>query len=186
MDRDIRKVALHNLWKGFNQIILRCCYRNAMELEECYLCGEFGVTKSRRIVAMPRVLCIGDWTTQGFFHYAGSICYQYQFDWSMGRIKHIYLKLRDYAAVGLCVSVNGKSIEVPWKTVSILNITDYLKNGENQLSVEVIGSPRNLFGPFHLRDVKRGVTNDRCFQVEGAEYVEEYNELPYGIYENQK
>lgn len=51
-----------------------------MELENCYLCGEFGVNTERKITEQPTALLIGDWTAQGLYHYAGSVKYLYVFD----------------------------------------------------------------------------------------------------------
>ncbi|MFR2148689.1 MAG: hypothetical protein ACLS5C_10115 [Waltera sp.] len=35
-----------------------------MELENCYLCGEFGVNTGRKITEQPTTLMVGDWTTR--------------------------------------------------------------------------------------------------------------------------
>lgn len=53
-----------------------------MELENCYLCGEFGVNTERKITEQPTALLIGDWTAQGLYHYAGSVKYLYDFRWN--------------------------------------------------------------------------------------------------------
>jgi len=184
LDREIKKVALKNLQRGENFITLRCSYRNDMEVEECYLCGDFGVAKGRRLTAPPRRLYTGDWTLQGLLHYPGAVRYQYCFDCVKADKRQIYLKLQDYGAVCVSVFINGSPIEVPWRSASLLNITSLLKPcGSNSLTVEVTGSPRNLFGPFHLNDRKRDVTNDACFHPEEGEATENYNTVSYGLYQ---
>lgn len=181
LDRAIKKIALPELCVGRNRIVLCCSYRNAMELEDCYLCGAFGVARNRVLTALPEKLYTGDWTLQGFLHYAGSIRYQYEVNCSVREAGQVYLELQAYEAVCAGVTVNGHRIEVPWRAASLLNITGLLQDGRNRLVVEVTGSPRNLFGPFHLSDRKRSVTNDQCFRTEGGEYTEEYQVVPYGL-----
>ena len=154
-----------------------------MELEDCYLCGEFGVSRDRKIIPLPKEIVTGDWTIQGFLHYAGSICYEYSFDYVENKTRRIYLELEDYFGTCVTVYVNDKAIEVPWKAVSNLDITTFLKTGMNQLVIEVMGSPRNLFGPFHLSERKRAVTNDACFRTTGAEYSSNYNVVSYGLFQ---
>ena len=51
--------------EGENRLLLICRYRNSMELENCYLCGEFGVNTERKITEQPTALLIGDWTGSG-------------------------------------------------------------------------------------------------------------------------
>ncbi len=182
LDRKIQKVKLPHIKQGENELILRTCYRNAMEIENCYLCGDFGVNPARRIVRYPRTLTIGDWTKQGLLHYAGAIRYIYPFTYSMSGNISAYLKLSDYDASCVSVSINGNVVEVPWKSASLLNLSKYLHDGENELIVEVVGTPRNLFGPFHLKEGKPSVTNAACFHVAGEKYTEEYNVVPYGLY----
>lgn len=183
LDRSIKKVDLIGLCEGDNCLQLSCNYRNDMELEDCYLCGEFGVSRDRKIISMPKEIVIGDWTIQGFLHYAGSICYEYSFDFVETETRRIYLELEDYFATCIAVYVNDKPIDVPWKAVSNLDITAFLEIGENKLVIEVMGSPRNLFGPFHLSERKRNVTNDACFRATGAEYSSNYNVVSYGLFQ---
>lgn len=186
LDISIKKVELTGLCEGDNYLKLHCNYANIMELEDCYLCGAFGVTRDRKIVSLPTELFTGDWTSQGFLHYAGAICYKYTFGYVENEKKRIYLELEDYFATCLTVYVNGKTIEVPWKAASNLDITAFLETGENSLVIEVMGSPRNLFGPFHLSERKRNVTNDACFRATGAEYSSNYNVVSYGLFQSPR
>lgn len=183
LDRDIKKTALPKLCTGWNRVVLCCQYRNAMELEDCYLCGAFGVARNRALTALPEKLYAGDWTLQGFLHYAGSIRYQYEVDCSGWEAERVYLELQAYEAVCVGAAVNGFQIEIPWRAALPLDITGFLQEGRNRLEIEVTGSPRNLFGPFHLSDRKRSVTNDQCFRTEGSDYTEEYQVVPYGLFQ---
>lgn len=182
LDKDIKRVKLSYVRLGENEITLECKYMNSMELEDCYLCGEFGVSVDRKIIAKPEKLHIGDWTRQGLLHYFGSVCYDYSFMHEAETNGRIILELGDYSAICATLYINENKIEVPWKSVLNMDITDYIVTGFNKLTIEIMGSPRNLFGPFHLAEKKRLSTNDKCFRVEGDAYTQDYNVEPYGLF----
>ena len=181
LDKAIKRVKLSNVKVGQNEIILSCNYMGYMELEDCYLCGEFGVNKDRRIIVKPKKLDVGDWTQQGFLHYSGSVCYDYSFTYKYNN-RRIVLELGDYSAVCITLHINEEKIEIPWKSMLNIDITDYIVTGCNKLTIEVMSSPRNLFGPFHLKEKKRLTTNDKCFRVKGDEYTEDYQVESYGLF----
>jgi len=184
LDRDIRRVRLDGLRLGENELILSCAYENRMELEDCYLVGDFGVSPDRAVVAEPKTLRFGDWGLQGYFHYAGSMIYRFEFDCSLEEGEKAYLRLGDYSAVTLDVSVNGREAgSIPWRAANGLDITESLKDGANRVEIEVAGSPRNVFGPFHQARGAVPSTGWESFRTEGAEYTPEYLVHPYGIFE---
>ena len=80
------------------------------------------------------------------------------------------LKIGDFSAVTIEVVVNGnKAGYIPWKDADGLDMNGLLEDGINRIDIEVMGSPRNLFGPFH-----QAVTNDNgvswiSFRREGME-----------------
>ena len=184
-DRGIKRISLPGWAEGENRLRLTCRYRNSMELENCYLCGEFGVNTDRKITEQPTVLLIGDWTSQGLYHYAGSVKYLYDFRWNPcckrrpdGRI---YLKLKDFKATCATVRLGTVSYEVPWRAAGMIDITEALEEGENHLEIEIFSSLRNLFGPFHLAGGRPEVTNDSVFRTSGEKYTPEYKVESYGI-----
>lgn len=184
VDRSIRKVLLHGLRVGDNELILSCAYLNRMELEDCYLIGDFGVSPERVIVGEPERLRFGDWGLQGYFHYAGSIVYHFDFDCRIETGDRAYLFMGDYSAVTLDVAVNGVIAgAIPWRAANGLDITGLLRHGANRVDIEVAGSPRNLFGPFHQARGAVPSTGWESFRTEGLEYTPEYLVHPYGIFE---
>jgi len=184
VDRAIRKVRLEGMRLGENELILSCAYLNRMELEDCYLIGDFGVSSERTIVAEPKRLRFGDWGLQGYFHYAGSIVYHFEFDCRIDPGETAFLFMGNYSAVTLDVTVNGvEAGAVPWRAANGLDITGLLRSGVNRLDIEVAGSPRNLFGPFHQARGAVPSTGWESFRTEGVEYTSEYIVHPYGIFE---
>ena len=156
-----------------------------MELENCYLSGEFGVNTERKITEQPTALLIGDWTAQGLYHYAGSVRYLYDFRWNPHCKKRpdsrIYLKLKDFKGTCATVRLGRAFYEIPWRAAGMIDITEALEEGDNHLEIEIYSSLRNLFGPFHLAGGRPEVTNDSVFRTSGEKYTPEYKVEPYGI-----
>ncbi|MDI7276732.1 MAG: hypothetical protein QME94_12200, partial [Anaerolineae bacterium] len=180
LDRSFHKVALPQLRAGENELVLACAYTNAMELEDCFLLGDFGVSIDRQIIAEPSALHFGDWTTQGYPHYAGSMIYH-------GRLEHepgerVRLFLGEYKAVHVAVFVNGQLAgHIPWASANGLDITPYLGPGTNNVDIEVVSSPRNMLGPLHLAAGREPWTDWRSFRRTDDTFTPEYVLQPWGL-----
>ena len=186
-DKSIQCVMLRDVRAGENTILLKTEYTNATELENCYLCGGFGVDTDRRVTVSPRRLACGSWTEQGLFHYAGSVVYHYDLAWDgdaqTSPESRILLRLRDYRATCVTVFINGVPFEIPWKALGDVDITEQLRKGNNRIDIELQSSLRNLFGPFHLKGGKPDVTNDAVFRTSGDLFEPEYQVESYGLFE---
>lgn len=176
VDKDIRKVRLSGLKAGENLLELRCVYTNAMELEDIYLAGDFGVSADRHLTAEPKKLTLGDITRQGYYHYPGSIRYFYTFHSDTDRGE---LVLGDYRATLVIARIAGKP------DVYLINgrrAELSLHVGENRLELEVVGSNRNLMGPFHhTYDGASRISWQDFRQEEGDRYTPEYLVKPLGL-----
>jgi len=138
-----------------------------VELESIYLLGSFGIYSlsewsygERRAAytngpfvcrPMETLLEASDLTTQGLAFYAGGIKLSQQFDIPyLSSNNKVYI---DFSAkpdaVLVKVWLNGIMAGVmPWAPYK-LDITETIKQGENSLVIELIGSCRNLLGPHH-------------------------------------
>lgn len=181
LDKAFQKIALPKLQTGINTLELTCSYKNSMELENCYLLGDFGVTVERKITAEPKHLQIGDWTQQGLFHYCGSITYCYDFIWE-GKSR-VELRLGEYRAICISVHIGNVTYEIPWDMGETVDITEAFIMGANRVQIEVMGSPRNMLGPFHYKETYPKNTNDAVFSPDEEHYVREYHVVPYGLLE---
>jgi hypothetical protein len=183
LDRGFDRLPLSPLREGENLLELVCSYQNRMQMENIYLVGAFSVDNRRRIVPENTQIRTGDWTLQGYPHYAGSLTYVYTFTGKPGRGERLVLELEDFVATAIIIRVNDREYPIPWKAVMPVDITEALvAKGENRLEVEVVSSPRNLLGPFHLARGKPESTHDGSFRARGAESIEGYNFHPYGLY----
>jgi len=182
LDRSFHKVALPPLKQGENILELACGYTNRMELEDCFLIGDFGVSIDRCIIREPERLHFGDWTTQGYPHYAGSMIYRGLYRHVPAEGERVRLYLGDYEAVHVAVYVNGELAgHIPWVSANGLDITDMLTPGDNAIDIEVVSSPRNMLGPLHLATGREPWTDWRSFRRTDETFTPEYVLKSWGL-----
>jgi len=187
IDKSIGIVPLNGAQTGLNTLLIACDYKNSYELEDCYIIGDFGVDTQRRITKEPPKLIPGDWCLQGLMHYPGAIVYETSADINIIPKTRYFLDAGKFCATVIAVRVNAKNAGyIPWKCENMLEITDYITEGLNNFELEVMGSPRNLFGPFHLKKGEPLNTSWQSFRAEGEEYTHEYNLQPYGLFKSVK
>ena len=181
LDRALHKVALPPLRPGQNELVLGCSYTQRMELEDCFLLGDFGVSLERAIVAEPQVLHFGDWTAQGYPHYAGSMIYHGQVEHRPGETVRVYLG--EHRAVDVAVHVNAQLAgHIPWRAANGLDITGHLGPGLNNVDIEVVSSPRNMLGALHLAATGHEAWTDwRSFRRTDETYTPDYVLHPWGL-----
>lgn len=142
-----------HLKKGLNTIELIAEFKPEIEIEDIHLIGNFATKRltntSYALVDEPSSLKDGDWTKQGYHFYAGNVTYSKTTELKVPRKGRLLLKLRDPKGTGYRISVNGQFVTdlfwEPW----LADITPAIKRGKNQISIEVLGSLRNTFGPLH-------------------------------------
>jgi hypothetical protein len=180
LDRSFDKVALPGLEPGINTLTLACDYENRMEVEDCFILGDFGVDVQRAIVKEPETLHFGDWCLQGYLHYAGHMIYLDTVTYDPDDT--LILTLGSVSAVDVAVHVNGDVVgHIPWQDANDFDLTPYLDEGENELGIEVVGSPRNMLGPLHRKAGYEAWTDSRSFRREGEAYTPEYVVWPWGL-----
>ncbi|MEN2984888.1 MAG: glycosyl hydrolase [Dictyoglomaceae bacterium] len=184
LDRYFDKIPVSNLKEGENEIILQCYYKNSMEIEDCFIIGDFAVDPiTREITKEPKFLRFGDWCLQGYPFYAGCIFYKERININFEKENKVFLNMGEYSAIHIAIWINGKLVEhIPWRCRNRVDITNYVKNGENLIEIEVVGSPRNMLGPLHRKKGKDLWTDSNSFRTEGEEYTKEYVLHPYGIF----
>ena len=178
LDHAIRKreLPLPLLKPGGNRITLTGNYHSSGSgLEAVYLTGNFGIRKNR-LTRPVTELSPGDWCGQGLPNYAGDVCYCFSFEAGNG---NALLRLGNFQAAALRIFLNGKLQNIlgwePFET----ELPD-LRPGHNELEIEVIGSRRNLFGPFFLSDPHPPRFGAAAFREH--EHPERRDLTPYGLY----
>lgn len=179
LDKAFETMLLSGIRIGINELLLSCHYCNDMELENIYLAGEFGVSQTRQLLPLPQRLPLGDWTVHGLKHYCGSVTWNFTYE-SDGSADEVFLQLPQCKAVCMEVQVNGNTQVLPWNFSKELPIGRWIEKGSNRIDVKVVGSPRNMMGPFHLKE-KPSRTNDAVFCPKPAQYCKDYFIESYGI-----
>jgi hypothetical protein len=180
LDRGFERVPLPALKVGHNTLVLECHYTSRMEIEDCYLLGGFGVNLDRALVDEPLTLHFGDWGPQGYLHYAGGMIYHATYEHTSG--EQVILELGDFRATTVAIHVNGALAgHIPWRAANGLDLTTLLEGGTNRIDIEVVGSPRNMLGPLHLKAGDEAWTDWRSFRTTGERYTSEYMVVPYGL-----
>ncbi|MGC9453385.1 MAG: glycosyl hydrolase [Phycisphaerae bacterium] len=156
VDEDIRTIDITALLvEGDNEVRLTFDYRPDMELEDMYLVGEFGVRPlagetfepgNLTLVEQPTELSTGSWLSQGLPFYGGAVRYRIGVEKpASGRVR---LRLDKPAATAVAVHAGGRTWALPWPPF-VVDITDGLSEGENEVVVEAIAGRKNILGPLH-------------------------------------
>ena len=191
LDRSFHKISLPRFTKGINTLVLMCEYKDEMQIENCYLAGDFAVSThtpkgmaspSRAIERERKFIRTGDWVFQGYPFFAGGIIYETKVKIQKHRLKRVILRIGNYKGITASISVNGKPAGViPWAQADGVDIIKFLHNGLNKIDIEVAGSPKNLLGPLHNAKGKTAETGCGEFTVEGDNYTPEYILFPWGL-----
>ena len=119
----------------------------------------------------------GDWTQQGLPFYSGAVSYATTVEHSRTDDEQICLKLGDVDASCAAVTVNGQKAGVaawaPWE----VDITEFLKTGENQLELKLYSHRRNSHGPLYQNDPHPKGTSPNSFM----EYNDRYALVSCGL-----
>lgn len=182
MDRELPTLPLRGLLQGDNVLELSCAYNQAMELEDCYLIGDFGVSASRAVIAEPKRLLAGDWGLQGYLHYPGGIRYRMPLPARPEAGRRVVLEAGEFAAALLVVRIGDQLVGyIPWRAADGLDVTDFMGQAGQVLEIEAVGTPRNMLGPFHDAAGDGRSTDWSAFRTEGSRYTPDYITRPYGL-----
>ena len=177
---------------GENTLSLSCLYKEDHPgLEIVYLLGDFGVSlrQGRAVMgAAPRLLAVGDWSSQGLPFYSGSVVYRKTFRIRRDNEERLFLVVPSYRGVVVRVFVNGKDAGLfAWEPNEV-DITECLARGESEaeIGIEVVGHRRNSHGPLHHAETWPSWTGPAQFVTSGAEWSDEYRLVPCGIMEEPR
>ncbi|MFC2087807.1 glycosyl hydrolase, partial [Bacteroidota bacterium] len=155
------------------------------EIEPVYLLGEFSLLSKEKGFRLgpPQELELGSWKEQKAPFYSHAVAYTKSFEAMENR--HYKVRLNKWYGMVARVIVNGKKAGViGWKPYE-LDITKWIDKGRNEVTIEVAGSLKNLFGPHH-GVFKEGIINPSVYfdapehQPAGDQYLLD----DYGLFED--
>ena len=171
---------------GTNQITLRVSpFTLHAELERIYILGNFGLSpqaKGWEIVPSSQI-SIGEWHKQDIPFYSDGVAYSKTYNLSSVDKKY-FIKLGAWLGTTVEVRVNKEHAGlIAWPPYS-LDISDKVRNGENEISVIVYGSLKNLLGPHHNPIRGRTPPNSWDRAPERQPGGEKYDFIGYGLSED--
>ena len=183
LDTTFRRIPIGTLARpGTNSITLEGVTSLDMEIEACYIIGEFGVEQAEdgfRLAAAPTQAQSGDLTHQGLPFYAGRVrlTQEVQVSRNGGAAA---LALDGLDATVTIVRVNGKEAgTLVWRPHE-LDISSLLVEGENTLELELVGTLHNLLGPHHHRDGEVLAVSPATFS-DWLNWTDDYTFVRFGV-----
>ena len=154
------------------------------ELESIYILGDFGLEsaeKGWKIVPSENVK-MGSWRKQNLPFYSDGVKYSKIYNISKSGKRHI-IKLTDWYGSTAEVLVNNKSAGIIAWSPNELDITNLITEGNNEISVIIYGTLKNLLGPHHI-GVVRGTAWPASFEAAPKHLLagSEYDLIDYGLF----
>ena len=185
LDRDMGVFAIGNVvQKGENELtIVLSQMKIHAELEAAYILGNFTVqpaAKGFNINPPNTALTVGSWKAQGFPFYNGAVSYAKTFDVdnSTGFYK---VKLGNWAGTVAAVFVNGQQAGIIGFEPYSLDVSKFIRQGVNTVEVKIVGSNKNLLGPFHNNPGPGFVSPWHFRNVRTYPAGSSYQQLNYGL-----
>jgi alpha-L-rhamnosidase len=185
LDRSFGVYRIGSLVKqGENTLTLEASpMRVHSEIESVYILGDFSVEPAAKgwILTYPSgKYSVGAWRSQGLPFYSWGMNYSKDFD--IAGVEGRYeVSLPDWKGTVAEVSVNGKKAGLiafpPFRT----DITGFINQGKNNIVVKVIGSLRNLEGPFHNNPPAGLASPWNWRYVKNYPSGKDYSQFDYGL-----
>ncbi len=190
LDKSFGKVDISTAAKvGENTVtIVASPFSIYHELESAYVLGDFSLAPndSGFAIVPPQPLQTGPkgWNEQGLPFYSTGVAYTQTFDVPKPNGQYVVALSKWRGSVAKVV-VNGQEAGFigyrPWEC----DVTRWMKPGENQIDVVVIGTLRNALGPHHAGPIS-GKAWPHIFEQApetGPPAGKDYSTLGYGLFE---
>jgi len=185
IDISFKKAKINEfLSNGINHIEYETVVKDNTELESIYIVGEFCLKSNLEqiftIMEKENNVDISDLTKVGYQFFTGKISLSKQININKKSYQKVCLKIDKLDAMFLNLTVNGTKVEtVGWNPMKI-DITNYIKQGSNNIVIELVSSCRNTFGPHHLvRPEPKFISPNSFYDKE--KWDNKYYFVPFGI-----
>jgi len=185
IDESIRTMRISEyLRKGNNEIELEGKVGMEPELENVFILGNFGVKQApkgkSKIVEELEPNKISNLTDELYPFYVGSFEVTNEFTYRKKPGEKVFIRLEGLKAALAVVYVNeievGKVFAQPYS----IEVTEFLKEGENKVKIELVGTLRNAFGPLHYEGGDPGWIGPEQFEDE-RHWTDNYVLKPLGM-----
>lgn len=185
IDQCFKKIILPSgvLKSGRNTVELKVDFHEKINLENIYVIGRFGVKvegNKNTLIKLPEKVFAGDITKQGLPFYSGKIRYRMKLESKTQNAEKIMLSLEKFEAA--CIKVitcDNREKMIAWQPYEA-DITNNL-NMNKELTIEVVLTRRNTFGPLHQLPIKASDYGPFSFVTEGDKFSSNYMLIPSGL-----
>jgi hypothetical protein len=152
IDKEFYKFPVGDkLKKGSNTITIKADKMSVhAELMPAYIVGDFALKSLKQgfEITSGTITGLGSWKEMGYPFYSQKVTYTQKFSTQKSSSQYL-VKLNKWNGILAEVKVNGKDAGlISWPPYT-LNISSLLKDGENEISLTVVGSLKNTFGYFY-------------------------------------
>lgn len=173
---------------GENKVRLVCKPMSVFaEVEPIYILGDFELSNANKgwQLINGKPLSLGSWKKQGLPTYHHQVVYSKTIQ--LDQVSEIKIQLGDWKGTVADVKVNGKSAGIIGWPPYELKISEGLKTGENKIEVIVVGSLKNLLGPFH-KEQRPGIVTPWSWRYcpKSQPAGKDYQVLDYGLFDDFK
>jgi len=158
------------------------------ELMPIYIIGDFKVQPGKVgfEITNGKLTELGSWKDAGYIFYSDKVSYSQKFDIEKGT-SDFKVKLKKWNGTVAEVIVNGKEAGVIAWEPEELDVTELLADGENEITVRVVGSLKNTFGEFYRKE-KNWIYGPHGWNnaPEHQPAYDKYYLNDYGLFENFK
>ena len=187
IDRDFFKFPIGDkVQKGMNTITLKAPKMSVhAELMPAYIVGDFVLNPLKQgfEIATGTLSGLGSWKTKGYPFYAQKVSYHQNFEIPKTG-DEFKVKLNKWNGILAEVFVNDKKAGIISYPPYELNVSKFISEGKNSISVKVIGSLKNTFGYFY-KDNNRWINGPGDWDTAPAKTAsfEQYYFMDYGLNE---
>lgn len=155
--------------------------------KNCYFAEDFILTSKKKLFGLTNL------TKKGLYFYSGTVSSEANANLQKTEKDKYYISIEDINVECVEVFINDKLIDVISKSEKI-DITDFLKNGDNSIRIKLYSGLRNLFGPHHHKYGKHLYVGPSVFdgikewqdevvspELKGETWTDKYSFVEFGI-----
>lgn len=153
------------------------------EIEPIYILGEFSVEPVEKgwIISKPgNEFVLGSWKEQGFPFYSWDVSYKKKFN--IQKKSYYYeVGLGNWKGTVAEVYANGNHAGTIVLPTDRVNVSKFIRTGNNEIEIKITGSLKNLLGPHHNNPAPGFVGFVSWRNVEKMVRGKDYQLLDYGL-----
>ena len=179
-DKCIGKILLPAIQTGENRIEISMPYGRKVDVEACYLLGDFGVEVKGcqcTLTEPVRELSFGDITRQGLPFYGGNLTYHLDVQTTGNALE---LEASYYRSHLLRVAVDAKDAGIIAFSPYVLNV-EGLTPGKHRIDLTCFGTRVNTFGQLHRNDRHNQWWGPNSWRTKGPSWTWEYRFWEQGV-----